>query len=287
MSRLDPMMPCDTAFRIVARRYLGEMAAHHQAACKGDPEAVHQMRVALTHLRAALLFFRPMIVDSEQIRIKGEVKWLNGHLGAARDLDVAIQRLEATAKSQTRAVSDYQPWYVSRAENHRRLARELRSTRYRRLVKTTSDWIESGPWSIRKGKQAKKQRACPIATYAASKLARWQRKVLKRSRKLPKMSAEKRHRLRLLNKRLSYSTEFFEDLNSDKRISEQLAALKYLRKAQRALGQLNDDANSHSLSATLLQQGAPAPLPLLGPKREKRLLRTAVAAYRKLAARQP
>jgi CHAD domain-containing protein len=176
---------------------------------------------------------------------------------------------------------------MKRADSHRRLARTLRSARYRRLIKITSDWIENGPWSIRKGKQAAKQRACPIASYSADKLARWQQKLQKKSRKLLKLDVEKRHRLRLLNKKLTYSIEFFEDLFPDKRFSRQQAALKYLRKAQKSLGQLNDDANSQSLATALQYEGVEAPLQFLGPKREKRRIRTAAAAYRKLAKLKP
>jgi hypothetical protein len=73
----------------------------------------------------------------------------------------------------------------------------------------------------------------------------------------------------------------------DKRLSRQQTALKYLRKAQRSLGQLNDDANSQSLAAALQRDGVPAPVEFLGPKREKRLIRTAAAAYGKLAALKP
>jgi CHAD domain-containing protein len=167
------------------------------------------------------------------------------------------------------------------------MARALRSTRFRRLVKNTSGWIGSGAWSTAREKQATKQRATPIAEFSAGKLAQWQQKLLKKSGKLMKMDTEKRHRLRLLNKKLSYSIEAFEDLFSDKRFSRQKAGLKHLRKAQRSLGQLNDDANGHALAAALQRDGVSAPLQFLGPNREKRLLRTAAAAYRKLEALEP
>ena len=101
------------------------------------------------------------------------------------------------------------------------------------------------------------------------------------------MGTEKRHRLRLLNKKLSYSIEALEDLFSDKRFSRQKAGLKHLRKAQRSLGQLNDDANGHALAAALQREGVSAPLQFLSPNREKRLLRAAAAAYRKLEALEP
>jgi CHAD domain-containing protein len=173
---------------------------------------------------------------------------------------------------------------AKRSESHRQLARALRSVRYRHLVESTADWIESGPWSMSGGSHAARQRAVPIAEYSAAKLAQWLAKLLRKSRRLLKMDAEERHRLRLLNKKLSYSIETFEDLFSHKRFSRLKAGLKHLRRAQRALGQLNDDTRGHALAAALPQDGAAASFRFLSPKREKRLLQTAVEAYRKLAA---
>src|SRR5512141_1301708 len=89
--RLNAMMACDTAFRVIARRYLGELTANQEATCKGDPTALHQIRIALTRLRTAIWFFSPMVADSQRTKIRDELKWLNAHLGAARDLDVATE----------------------------------------------------------------------------------------------------------------------------------------------------------------------------------------------------
>jgi len=278
------MMPCDTAFRVVARRCLVSLTADHEATCKGDPVALHQMRIALTRLRTALSFFSPMVDDSKRERIGRELKWVNANLGAVRDLDVAIERLKAINKQQPQAASNNPSWDAQRAANHRRLARALRSARYRRLIEGTSRWIENGPWSIERGAQAAKQRASAIAVYGADKLARWQKKLLKKRHKLLEMGQKKRHRLRLLNKKLSYSIGFFEDLFPDKGFSGQKAALKYLRKAQKSLGQLNDDAQGQSLAASLRRNAAWPPIQFLDRKRERRLIRTAAAAYRKLAA---
>ena len=282
--RLNPMMACDTAFRVIARRYIGDLTANHGATCKGDPDALHQMRIALTRLRTIIWFFSPMVTDSQRTKIRDELRWLNAHLGAARDLDVAIERLQATNKKQPQDEPYYRAWNDKRANNHRVLARALQSIRYRRLMEDTSGWIENGPWSVKRGKQAAKERAVPVAEYSAEKLARRLEKLLKKSRHLLKMDAEKRHRLRLSNKKLSYSIEAFEDLFSDKRFARLQAGLKPLRKAQRSLGQLNDDERGRALAATLKRDGAHAPWHFLGSKREKRLLQTAATAYRKLAA---
>jgi CHAD domain-containing protein len=284
MAQLNAMMACDTAFRVVARRHLADLTANHEATCSGDPAALHQMRIALTRLRTAILFFAPMIDDPMRMQIKDELKWLNGQLGTVRDLDVAMERLKAINKQRPRPAPYYRTWNEKRADSHRQLARALQSARYRRLIENTSGWIESGPWSIKTGRQAALERASPIATFGVGKLMTWQDKLLKRSRKLEKMGNKKRHRLRLLNKKLTYSIEFFEDLLADKRFSKQQTALKHLRKAQRSLGQLNDDVQGHSLAAALQQGGVRPPLQFLSPKRERRLIRTATTAYRKLAA---
>jgi len=275
--RLNAMMACDTAFRVIGRRYLEDLTEVQPTTCQGDPTALHQMRIALTRLRTAILFFSPMVADSQRTQIREELKWLNAHLGIVRDLDVAIERIAKTSPP-------YRSWSKKRTDSHRLLARALQSARYRRLIEDTSDWIENGPWSIKRGKQATQERTSPIAAYGAAKLARWQQKLLKKSAKLLEMDAEKRHRLRLLNKKLSYSIEAFDDLFSNKGFSGQQDSLKHLRKAQRCLGQLNDDAKGHSLAAALQRDGADAHLQFLSPKREKKLLQTAATAYRKLAA---
>jgi len=285
--RLNPVMACDTAFRVVARRCIGDLTANHEATCRGDPAALHQMRIGLTRLRTALLFFSPMIDDLRWAQIKDELKWLNGQLGTVRDLDVAIERLKSVNKQRSQATPYFQHWNEKRADGHRHLARALRSVRYRRLIESISGWVENGPWSIKKGKQAAQQRASPIVAYSAHKLTKWREKLQKKCRKLPGMGTQKRHRLRLLNKKLSYSIEFFEDLFLDKRFSRQQTALRHLRKAQKSLGQLNDDANGHSLATELQRDGIHAPLQFLSHKREKHLIRTAGAAYQKLAAVKP
>ena len=219
-------MASDTAFRLLARCFLDDLAENHEATSHGDPGALHQMRIALTRLRSTISFFSPMADDPERERVKSELKWLNRHLGAARDMDVMIERLKEITKQQPQAIQGHPSLEGERAESHRRLTRALRSARYRRLIENTYHWVENGPWSTKKGKQATKARTSPIAAFSARKLMRWQEKLLKKSRELRDMDTKKRHRLRLANKKLYYSTEFFEDLFPDQRASRQQTALK-------------------------------------------------------------
>lgn len=275
-------MACDTAFRIIARRHLDALNANHQATCNGDPDALHRMRIALTHLRTAILFFSPMVHDEVRDEVRDELKWLNGELGTVRDLDVAVDRVKALDKKRPQASQVLRSWGEKRSEGHSYLARMLNSVRYRWLIEQTSSWIENGPWSRTKGKQAAKERAFPIGAYSASKLEEWEVKLLKRSRKLGKMGTRKRHRLRLFNKKLTYSIDSLEDLFADKKFSKQKTALKHLTTAQKSLGQLNDAAKGGELASELEKKGVETTVQFLTPKRKKGLLKKATKAYHKL-----
>jgi CHAD domain-containing protein len=280
--RLSPGMACDTAFRIIARRHLDAVLAQHDGTCRGDPEALHQIRIALTHLRTAIRFFSPMVDDGLRPQVWTELKWLNNQLGMVRDLDVAIERVVAESGEQLAVIAELQHWDEKRAESHRLLTRALQSARYRRLVEQASGWIESGPWSTRRSKEATRLRRCSLADHATAQLTEWEKTLLRKARKLLKLDVEKRHKLRLLNKRLTYSIESLEDLFTGESATKQKSILKQLRKAQKSLGQLNDDARGQALAASLNEAVPEAGIRFLDRKREKKLLRTASDAYRKL-----
>src|SRR5260370_26556982 len=131
--RLNPTMACDTAFRVVARRCLENLTANHEATYRGDPGALHQMRIALTRLRTAVLFFSPMVDDPERTRIRDELKWLNAQLGTVRDLDVAIERLKAGSKQRSQPMSYYEHWNENRANRQHHLSMSLRYASSRRM----------------------------------------------------------------------------------------------------------------------------------------------------------
>jgi CHAD domain-containing protein len=280
--RLNGAMACDTAFRIVARRHLDALIANREATSNGDPTALHQMRIALTHLRTAILFFSPMVEDAIRDEVRDELKWLNGELGAVRDLDVAVDRIKVLNKKRPQILAAVGAWNEKRNEGHRTLARMLHSVRYQWLIDQTSGWIENGPWSTKRDKPSEAERARPIGDYATDKLLDWEKTLIKRSRKLRRMGTKKRHRLRLLNKKLTYSIDSFEDLFGDKKFAKQKAALKQLRKAQRSLGQLNDGARGEALADELKRGGVQTDIRFLKKKQEKRLLNNAAKAYREL-----
>ena len=58
-----------------------------------DADAWHQARVGLRRLRSALSIFRSVVTDKCLEHLRGELRWLAGTLGQARDIDVLISRM--------------------------------------------------------------------------------------------------------------------------------------------------------------------------------------------------
>jgi CHAD domain-containing protein len=277
---LQASMTCEAAFRTAATHYVNQVTAQQRGTSAGNADAVHAMRVVLTRLRATIALFSPMVEGDDEVRLGAELKWLNAHLGMVRDLDVALQRL---AKIRQPAAVNDRPWKQERAACQRHLTRALRSQRYRRLIRDIGKWIEDGAWSRKRTKKAAERRARPAGDYCTEKLLAWRKKLLKRSRKLETIGTRKRHRIRLANKRLNYAIEAAASLAPASEKVAQLATQKWLRKAQKSLGQLNDDQRRRSLAAALGENKVDERDLLLDAKQRKRLLRKAVNAYDELA----
>ncbi len=64
-----------------------------------DPEAVHKARVATRRLRSDLRTFRGALDERWAARLRAELDWLAGVLGAARDADVLLERLSERGKT--------------------------------------------------------------------------------------------------------------------------------------------------------------------------------------------
>ena len=273
-------MTCEAAFRTAATHYVNQLTAQHKDTAAGEAEALHVMRVALTRLRATIALFSPMVEGDDEMRLAAELKWLHAHLGIVRDLDVALERLAKI--KQPGSIHD-RAWKQERAACQRHLTRALRSARYRALIRDLVRWIEGGDWSRKRTQKAAERRTRPAGEYCADKLQKWRKKLLKKSRKLADVGANKRHRLRLANKRLNYAIEAAEKLAPASEKPAQLATIKLLRKAQKSLGQLNDDKRRRSLAAALGENKVEESDLLLDARQKKRLLRKAVNAYDDLA----
>lgn len=105
----------------------------------GDPEDVHQFRVATRRLRSDLRTFAPML-DPDWVRsLREPLWWLAGEVGAVRDNDVLTERLHAQAGTLPDADNHGADLLLARLAEQGELARArmlaaLRTCRYSSLL---------------------------------------------------------------------------------------------------------------------------------------------------------
>jgi triphosphatase len=252
-------MDAGRAFRAVAREGLRHLVANRPALARGDAEGLHQMRVALRRLRAALSIFSDVVADGGIGHVKRELKWLTRELAPARDLDVFLSEMPTPPRRFAEDGGDgvYRDLAGRQARAHARAETAVASPRVRKLLLDLARWIEAGPWTTAKGAQAKR-RAQPIAKYAADELSRRRKTVEKRSRRIDRLDPRKRHKLRIAVKKLRYAAEFFAGLFDGKRAHKRRKAfLAVLKRLQSALRGLNDIATRERLGAAVARSSGP------------------------------
>ena len=287
---IPPDETCANAFRIAARNCLRQVLANLHGTREGKAEALHQMRVGLRRMRAAVLLFGDVVDSPQRPRIAAELKWIASHLGTARDLDVfssdivAPHRAEYPDDPGWKAVEDRVR--EARAQAQRAAVEATGSARFRMALLDLGAWIEFGDWTHSDNPLAGK----PVADYASAKLSRLRRSVVKKGKGLPKLSVAERHRVRIHAKRMRYGSEFFSTTfpgkRQAKRCRKSLAALELL---QDSLGTLNDIANRQTIFniGGAGHESGTLPMPKVDPGEEKALMKSAKHAYARFADVKP
>lgn len=261
---LDPTMTAGDAFKMIGLACVHHFAANRAAIEAGDTEGVHQMRVGLRRLRAALSLFKDFLHDREGARIKTELKWLLDELGPARDLDVLISE-SVEPLQQERVDGEALAALKSDLSRRRRdgMARAkaaVDSERYRTLALDTALWIACGGWSRNRAPLVAGRRDRKLADFAAEELARRDRKIVKRVKKLDQLDPRCRHKLRIAVKKLRYADEFFAALyargTAHRRWKRHDATLKTL---QSALGKLTDMQTHKQMAGAFVRSRRHAP----------------------------
>jgi inorganic triphosphatase YgiF len=243
---IAPEADQQTAFQIIARACLHHLAANEAVFLKDTAAALHEMRVALRRMRAAISLFSDMLTGPQTEAMKAEFKWLGQELGPARELDVFIKRVVKRAEaSKPNGAPSVAP--VSR-DVQRRLTRAfaraedaIASARYRSLALGTAAWIEAGDWTRGDDEIVRALRERPIADAAAEELGRRRKKIRKQGRKLAALAPRRRHKLRIKVKKLRYAADFFAALFPGKKSARRHEKfVARLKKLQDALGDLND-----------------------------------------------
>ena len=64
-----------------------------EASRRGDPEGVHDLRVAIRRIRSALATFRPLVDESVTEPVRAQLRWAADELGQARDAEIVVDRV--------------------------------------------------------------------------------------------------------------------------------------------------------------------------------------------------
>jgi inorganic triphosphatase YgiF len=249
---LDANLPCGQAFRAVAQSCLRQIIVNERGLCAGDAQSLHQMRIGLRRLRAAIAAFDKVATDSVQDRIKDELRWITNELGPARDLDVfeadILQPMSAAHDGDARLTETHRAFLNARAKAYQAAVDSVLSERFRGALLDVAEWVEAGPWTRDPSLAERRRRT--IAEHAAKLLRRGRKKIREGGADLRALDAKKRHKLRIKAKNLRYAIEFFAGVfRGDKNAERREAALAALKDLQDQLGALNDLAQREALAA--------------------------------------
>ena len=291
---LSSKMTAGEAFRRVVRSTLAQIAGNAQLLRRARmPDALHQTRVGLRRLRAALVAFKSIVEDDVFAHVRAETKWLAGELDEARDLDVFLHETFDPAQDAAEEDAALAALGVrlrhAQADAYERAVAAIESPRFAALLLDVAAWVEVGPWT--QGEGARRDQ--PVAAFGATALSQLHQKVCKAGRRLAELDPPARHKLRIKAKKLRYAAEFFGGAfghKAERRRRSFLAALKAL---QESLGQLNDIAVARTLGPRFVGQRSgdlAFTAGLIVGRREREepeLLKASVAAFEAFEGARP
>ena len=133
-ARSDPLV---TRLRV----QVAEFVAREPDARAGAPDGVHRMRVATRRIRSCLGSFRPAFAAQSVRHLRRELKWIGDLLGADRDAEVILDRIErdigelASADPSEGLPADAEVWRSGEpGETHDALLAAFDSSRFGALV---------------------------------------------------------------------------------------------------------------------------------------------------------
>jgi inorganic triphosphatase YgiF len=279
-------------FRVIGFACLKQVLDNGPALAKADPEGVHQMRVGIRRLRAAMSLFGDLLRDDQTAAIKTELKWLAGELTPAREFEVLTERVIKPLRKQRRTLpAGVSSFSATLARKHKASLAKAKdaavSARFRALTFEITTWLELGRWMKPEDDLVRSRDEVPIKVFAAEQLQGRYRKVRKRGKKLAQLNAKKRHKLRIQVKKLRYAAEFFSGLfQSKKTMKRQKQFTSALKRLQDGLGDLNDIAVDERLLARASQPKRAFAAGLLTGRdeaRENAAMSAALQGYAKLA----
>lgn len=269
------------AFAAIVLHALDDIRCNLGPASAGDVEGIHELRVALRRLRAALHLFSPLLPSHPRHAFDHDLQQLGKCVGTARDWDVfATETLEHARKSldpqhhatlcrlsETRRAA-------AQADTRERLARTDTTELFDRVAAYPTLAAVAAPRSVRRSLHR------PVADLAPPLIRRLYRKTCRRGRRPGRADDERLHALRKSIKTLRYGIEFLAPLY-DQKVSARY--LKAARQAQTQLGRANDARGIPQLAQGLTDDSeATHPLLAWAHRDHRKARRKAIRAWKRL-----
>src|SRR5271169_2349318 len=168
---LDPRIVVEEAMRCIGRSCLTHMLRNEPAALAGQPEGIHQMRVALRRLRSLLSAVKDPLPEDERRSVGGELAELAAPLGSARNLDVFASELLSPLRIEHAAEIGWDALAAAaeraRAEAYVRVDKEILSPQHTRAALRLLRWFEGRGWRSSQALAAQALLTSPIGANAA------------------------------------------------------------------------------------------------------------------------
>ena len=243
----DPGSTLDMAVTAVLFNTLKQFTANWAALQKTDqPEAVHQMRVALRRMRSALAMFKRVLPYPGFDALREQAQRLASALGSARECDVFLEDVRNGAFASPERPKAYEV-LLAAAEDRRQVgyiqARSLLEAKETTLfVLEVQRLLASKTWRNCLPDSDLQVLTMLEQDFAKEVLTRLHVRACRRGKKLPQISDEDRHQLRITLKKLRYGAEFFG--SAFKKRSRLKSFLRRIAELQDLLGAHNDIVTS-------------------------------------------
>lgn len=250
---LESDLSASEAFAHLARAGARRMAETARAfLLTDDPEAAHQLRVALRRHRSLLKLMRPALTRAFRQDQNARARALLRAIGPIRETDVlALETLPAARAAAPETLSPAFDALIYRlgaeAAAHRtRLRAGPFGAALGLLLTDLEAALASGDW---------RAEAEPVSATKAAKqaLTRTEKQLAAWGARMDALTIPERHEMRKTAKTLRYAVEFFGSLFEEKKVAPYRRALK---KLQEGFGALNDAAEAVKLRRLILGEAA-------------------------------
>jgi len=142
--------PAGETARLIVLRLLTDLVVNRLRLDQpGDPEGLHDFRVALRRLRSALRAWRPQLGDMVSKRTRRRLRAIAQATGRSRDLEVHLEWVRARSDGLRDYQRDGAAWLLARMERRKVRADHRLTRRLGRDFTRTEDRLREGLSSVR------------------------------------------------------------------------------------------------------------------------------------------